>query len=654
MKRLVTVAVLVVVVAVAALALWRDAAERRALARAEIRAAQQAAFDRKAGELERMLTLTYQGIRTISLLPTVRGLSGGNLPADFHAPDGAKFDRARFSADAEATVQQLYNNLATNVSVSEVYAILDGFQPERGETPFFMFDEVRVDGLGAAAADDDAAADADEPDEEEGEEYAYYVRLLAELRARQPTLDLATTPLAGIPAYTSPVLRTCDNSQYTSRAHGDARDAAGFTISVPVYRADTTLVGVVSAIVRVDALEAALRGEPYLLITDADRARAAAAGWRPGPPARFVLRNAERDFVVADRQLDLRRAERAAGGLRLSRTLAAPTVEHWTLDLYVPAAVMAAQDGAIMTTFATRLAGVVVLVAIIGAWLLLAERQRGRLLAAVRDIVGSADQVRAAAAEVSHASDRLASGSATQAASVQETSAAIEEIAATATQNAEHARVAKAHVAEARVAADGGAARMGELVSAMAAIRGSSDEIARIVHVSDEIAFQTHVLALNAAVEAARAGEAGASFAVVASEVRNLAHRSAEAARETTELVQRAIDAAVRGADLTAEVQASLRVIVDAVHHTDELTAHITAASTEQARAVAQCNGAVGQVSRVAQDVAATAGDVAAAAGSATEHATELVHRAQALVGGDGGAPATSPAPALPQLALAR
>lgn len=618
--------------------LWAEARDARRDAHARALAVEQTTFDRKAIEVERMVTQLYQGARTISLLPSIRGLRGGNLPAEFTSPDGAKFDRARFSADAEATVQQIYNNLASNVRVSEVYAILDGFQPDRGETPFFMFDEIRVAGL-AAVDHDDGAADADEPEESEEAEYDYYVELLANLRQTRPTLDLATTPLDRIPAITSPLMRTCDNAQFTSRSGGDVRDAGGFTVSVPIYRTDTTLVGIISVIVRADVFEAALRDQPFLLITDADRRAATQAGWRPRPPGRFVLRNDDRGFAISDRETDIAALQRRAGAAHIARAIATPTGERWMLELHVPPSVLGASDADIQATLVGRLAVAGLFLGLIALGLGLAERQRRRLLATVHGIVGRAADVRGSAARVDDASRNLAEGSATQAASIQETSAAIEQIAATARRNAEHANATREHVDEARGHAERGASQMGELVTAMRAIRTSSDEIARIVQVSDEIAFQTHVLALNAAIEAARAGVAGASFSVVAAEVRNLARRSADAAKETTELIDRAAGASAHGAALTEEVQSSLQAIVTSVRDTQALASQIADASSEQARAVAQCNSAVAQIDRVIQATAATANDVATAASEATAHATELAGQAQALVGGDRAPP---------------
>ncbi len=615
-----------------------DARSSQDAAHAEVLAAQRAAFDRKAIQLEQQLRTIYQGGRTISLLPSVRALQGGNRPRGA-AEDGSAVDRARFSADAQETVQQLYNNLASTVSVSEVYAILDGFRPDQGETPFFMYDEVRVDGLAGAADAEHEAHDTDEPEESEDAEYAYYVTLLAALHQSHPTLDLDHTPLDQIPVISSPRMRTCDNSQYTSRSHGDMRDADGMTFSVPIYGQDHRLAGIVSVIVRANVFEATLRGQPFVVVTDEDRQRAAAAGMTDGEPSRFVLHAVDRGYEIADRRLDVTAARAEDGGAHLVRALAVPMQERWELELHVPAALAASGDSAIWRSLAMRLAMVTGLALMLGAWMIGAERRRRRLMRAVEGIVGSSGQLRESAGNVSGASQSLAQGSASQAASLEETSAAIEEIAATSRQNAVSAGDAQRQTELACAAAEGGATQVSALVSAMSEIQASSDEVSRIVHVSDEIAFQTHMLALNAAIEAARAGAAGAGFAVVAEEVRNLARRSADAAHETTALIKRAAVSSRRGADLTATVQTALGAIVGNIRHADTLISQIASASAEQARAVAQCNTAVAQVDRITQAAAATAEEVAAASAEVTMRADELLGVAQGLVSGPREAP---------------
>ncbi|MFO0630951.1 MAG: methyl-accepting chemotaxis protein [Polyangiales bacterium] len=193
-----------------------------------------------------------------------------------------------------------------------------------------------------------------------------------------------------------------------------------------------------------------------------------------------------------------------------------------------------------------------------------------------------------------------------------------------ARRNAENAGAAKSQASDARAAANIGRDQVAELIRAMQEIKGSSDEIGKIIKVIDEIAFQTNILALNAAVEAARAGEAGMGFAVVADEVRNLAQRSAQAARDTASLIEQSIRRSVAGVDITARVKHSFEEIASRVGRADELTGEISTASDEQARGVEQSNQAVSQVDRIVQQNAAMAEEVATASQDLAARADDI------------------------------
>jgi signal transduction histidine kinase len=245
----------------------------------------------------------------------------------------------------------------------------------------------------------------------------------------------------------------------------------------------------------------------------------------------------------------------------------------------------------------------------------------GRVIASLRE--GSA-RMAAASDQISSASRSLADGASEQAASLEETSASLEEIASMTRRNADNAREAKELATQMRGAADTGADDMREMSIAMEALKNSSDNISKIIKTIDEIAFQTNILALNAAVEAARAGEAGMGFAVVAEEVRNLAQRSAQAARETAEKIEDSVEKSRAGAGLGARVETRLAEIVRRAREVDELVAGIATASREQSQGINQVNTAVTQMDKVTQGNAATAEESA----SASE---ELEHQAQAL-----------------------
>ena len=214
-------------------------------------------------------------------------------------------------------------------------------------------------------------------------------------------------------------------------------------------------------------------------------------------------------------------------------------------------------------------------------------------------------------ADISNASHRLADGANSQAASLEEAAASLEEISAMTKRNAGHADKAKTLASDARGAAEAGATEMERMSTAMADVKAASDDIAKIIQTIDEIAFQTNLLALNAAVEAARAGEAGMGFAVVAEEVRGLARRSAEAAKETTACIEDSIRKSELGVQFSVKVTANFRDIVTKIRQADELVGQIAAASTEQNGGIQQLNCAVGELNRVTQDNAACADRVA-------------------------------------------
>ena len=251
-----------------------------------------------------------------------------------------------------------------------------------------------------------------------------------------------------------------------------------------------------------------------------------------------------------------------------------------------------------------------------------------RLTRRVRTVISSlatnAEQTSAASHLISDSSQRVADGASEQAAALEETSASLEEMSGQTRQNAENSARAKDLAAETRTAADTGVDQMRAMAQAMHEIKESSTSIAKILKSIDEIAFQTNILALNAAVEAARAGEAGAGFAVVAEEVRALAQRSANAARETAESVDSSLAKSDRGVETSQKVSAQLEQIVSRAREMDELMAGVANASNEQARNIGEVNTAVGRMDQVTQANAATAEEAASAAAELNAQAGHL------------------------------
>ncbi|GAB4223472.1 MAG: hypothetical protein Tsb005_18690 [Gammaproteobacteria bacterium] len=237
-------------------------------------------------------------------------------------------------------------------------------------------------------------------------------------------------------------------------------------------------------------------------------------------------------------------------------------------------------------------------------------------------------QVGQAVTQVQGTSQELSSASTQQASAVEEVSASIEETDSQVKANADNANMANQLVSETADVAHGGQQKMETMIEAMNAISTSSEDIAKIIKVIDEIAFQTNLLALNAAVEAARAGSHGKGFAVVAQEVRNLAGRSAKAAKETADLIDDSVRKVQDGVSIAQETSESLTNIVNNVVKVKDLVAEITTASNEQSQGITQINSAISQVNAGVQSVNKQSGDLS----SAATHLGNLVDRLRSEV----------------------
>lgn len=307
----------------------------------------------------------------------------------------------------------------------------------------------------------------------------------------------------------------------------------------------------------------------------------------------------------------------------------------WALIAEIDASEAFAASNAI--TFTLIVIGLLGVAAIVVVALFVTRSISKPIMVAISGVSMGAEQVASASTQVAEGTQQMAEGASQQAASLEEISSSLEQMTAMATRNTSHTKEADVLARQASGEASKGNEAMVRMNDAISRIKTSSDETAKIIKTIDEIAFQTNLLALNAAVEAARAGDAGKGFAIVAEEVRNLAHRSAEAAKNTTELIVESQNTAKDGVIVSSEVGNILNNILASVDQVTQLVSEVSVAGEEQTQGISQINISISEMDKVTQVNAASTEESASACEELNSQASELksiVSELKNLIGG--------------------
>lgn len=534
----------------------------------------------------------YQGARTIARLPGVRSID--------------RYGKT-FSEEASSTVQEIYNNLATNVSMSEVYIVPADLEPDQidpvtgeNQAPIITYDQLIV-GKSESSEGEAEEEEGEGPEEVEIFEYRLMKEQLSYFKRNYST----ESKIEGLsyPAVLGKEVVTCDNSRYSMQNPND-KDRSGLILSVPFYSPEGVLKGCISGIVLTNALSDLL------------------------PTGSYVLRNINYDYVALPRFPGpwSQATEKLNSGLPDDTTIFSEVLKlkivdgtgEWILWVSQPDEMFWSRADVREAKFFSNICYGLIL---ISAFVVIFVSKKKMVLkekmnAIIAKLLEFSDMLHGGSSQLCKASEDLANSAQTQASALERTTLALSRIAEGAKENAKNSNHAAELTSKVVHSCDHSVEVVGKMVRSISEMRKASEEAVEIIKSIDSIAFQTNLLALNAAVEAARAGDAGKGFAVVAEEVRGLAQRSADAARNTAEIIGKTQELAIVGEELSSSMSGALTEMRDDVGKSSGLVSQISSAIKGQSVEVAEISQSIEEMNGYTQNNSAAAEELSASAES--------------------------------------